>query len=183
MQPARRPGSALERILAALLAPIIAVWDVTGRGVMAFFAALERLDPITAVVAMSRRIAPWCKRQWAKVLPTLVRIREFLVRLRQRIAAFLYPLTRRIGAALSAVGEFIARPFRWLFGHLARAVAAVRTGMAPAVATAKRWWQAATAPLRSAGRAVRSRYRAVADWVTRRVPRIGRARRSGDVDD
>ena len=180
MEPARRPGSLPERILATLLTPFVALWDVTGRGVMAFFAALERLDPVTAIVSLGRRFAPWARRQWERVLPTLVRIREFLVRTRQRLADFLHPLTRRIGAAIDVVGRVLQRLFGPVVAAVRNAAAAARRGVEPAVTTARRWWSTATEPVRRVRRAVRRRYRRTLAWVRRRVLRLGRQPRNPD---
>lgn len=126
-----------------------------------FFSLAERFDPISAAAKLAQRIVPALKRLWKAILPTLVAIRELIRRVRQAIANFFHPLTRRIVAVVEAVVAPITRPFKALVRFVARIAERVREGVAPIIATSRRWWQWLTAPFRRANAWVKGKAQSI----------------------
>ena len=172
---AERPSAQTpaERIASLVLTPFVATWDLFRKLVFGLFGVLERLDPIAAGEALVRRIGPAFVRFWREVvLPRLIAIREFLARVRQAVANFFYPLTRRIVPVIEAIAGTIMRPFRGVAAAVARSVRRIRAGLAPIVETSTRWWRRITGPFRRVSARIGERYRSVVGAARRRMRRV-----------
>lgn len=163
-----------DRAIAVAITPFVVVWDLFKNAVFRFFALLERLDPFSAAWRLLKKLAPWVARMWQAILPTLIRIRDFLERVVTRIGVLVSPITMRLAPVVDAAWRPIRRIVKPIYAALRTAAREVHRVAQPAVRAAARVWLVAAAPFKRVSAAVGRRVELVRSGVAQV---LGRAER------